>query len=105
MSAMTRYEEWIERLACGEQRLYIVAEVANAHEGSLEMALRMVAEVTRTGADGIDADDVPSRSLDRRPANRMDLDQQQLMPFQAFELGRGNHRTFYPTEQHQVMRK
>jgi N,N'-diacetyllegionaminate synthase len=53
MSAMTRYEEWIERLACGEQRLYIVAEVANAHEGSLEMALRMVAEVTRTGADAI----------------------------------------------------
>ena len=50
---MTRYEEWIDRLARGEQRLYIVAEVANAHEGYLETALRMVTEAARTGADAI----------------------------------------------------
>ena len=50
---MTRYEEWIDRLASGEQRLYIVAEMANAHEGSLETALRIVKEASRTGADAI----------------------------------------------------
>ena len=50
---MTRYENWLNRLTGGEQSIYIVAEMANAHEGSLETALRIVEEVARTGADAI----------------------------------------------------
>ena len=50
---MSRIAEWAEGLNQGRNRLYIVAEMANVHEGSLETALRVVEEASGTGADAI----------------------------------------------------
>lgn len=50
---MSRFSEWVKALDQNEPRLYMVAEMANAHEGSLDIALAIAEEAKRAGADSI----------------------------------------------------
>lgn len=50
---MARFDDWLTAAGDKQPRLYVVAEVANAHEGSLAEALRIVAAVAGSGVDAI----------------------------------------------------
>ena len=50
---MTRFAEWWQANERGEPRLYVVAEMANAHDGSLDRAMDIVAVAASAGADAI----------------------------------------------------
>lgn len=53
MTEGSRFGAWLKALEQGEPRVYVVAEMANAHDGSVEAAMEITRRAARAGADAI----------------------------------------------------